>query len=1069
MNTHQPKTYVLSIAISEYPHFPLADLSSVMKDTQELIGVLENDYEIEIPLLCHNINSRKEIKAAFAELQGKTQPDQDSLIVFYSGHGNVKNGIPYWQLKSSNNKEQTWYKCADIFDEILKLDLKHVAVFVNSCYSGDLYSIDGLFNNKYEGEDGKTRILFTSGLKNQEVWIHNPFTKTITETLEKYKNTKEFPLGRIIGRVKSKFAEKDFGSNPRDGYFRKHQGGEFILYPKNRENFYWEKVNDTIEGYGDFMDRFPNGENYEKAEKRQKKLIEEEDDWLEVLEEISNKLNKFKENRKLSAKVKNNLNVIDNKIESIRKDVDTNGGLNDLKEWESVRKFINNPKKSYKEKIRKLNSFIENNDNNVFKEDANKRLHHFKRKEDEENEWNEITQIRKRKTTNINHLRRAFLAFIQSYPHSKHIDEAYKKYNEIILVCKIAKTENIEEKRELIDEYQLSYPKGRYAKDVEDISYEIDIDNVVSEIEEEFKNATQENNLEKLNQLIKKISDFSKDKRSAVKEVYEETQRIIATHKASIKVIFDSVVANDSVAQIKEFIRTYSNDIFALEYVSKLEAKLYEKDHKAFNNAELKTKNKIDFQNYVDDFGIKALRLKKAKQRIIELEFYWSASYKAHYEQYIELYEDRNGLMIEEAKNEVAKFIYEANKQKKYTKVINEESIILCEEYLKKYENHKDKQYFEVEKKWKKLFKAKKANDLFLEIQASSCEEKLILCRTYIEDYASGLHIEQVKDIEELTQTELDSKDALEVAVEQRTIEALVNYKANHQYNHEKVDDYMLFLEKRQLGTEDGYRDYLFKRGENGFNALKAKDGIRYCQIAKSDRIEDIREYLSNRLTDEFLGDGNMRIQELKDLAVVEADFEKVKESEDPNIHTNYLRLHKGKNENYDKYVIEDYDRIQRKISDSSDFKIAKESGKILPLVNYIHEYGEDAIHFDEATKLLRDRRLGFTEKDIDLLKKMDKNSDSLNNFSEQITKSVEKNSEVMAQLLAKIDESGDKNVQALSTLTAQLEQAKAKENNSVNQLTNQIEKARKNNMYMFVIILFIFVSIVLVAYFLNQ
>ncbi len=521
MNTHQPKTYVLSIAISEYPHFPLGDLSSIMKDTQKLIGVLENDYEIEIPILCHNINSHKEIEKEFAELRKKIQANEDSLIVFYSGHGDIRNGIIYWQLKLSDNNERTWYKCSNIFDEIWKIDFKHVAVFVNSCYSGDLYSIDGLFNNKYEGEGKKTRILFTSGLKNQKVWVNNPFIKTITETLEKYKNTKQLPFRRIIDSVKSKFGEKDFGSNPRDGYFREHQGGEFILYPKNRENHHWKeaKDKDTIKSYDEFMDLFPNGENYGRAEARREILIEEEDDWFEILEEISSKLNKFKENRELSTKVKSNLNVIDNKIESIRKDVDTNGGLNNLKEWEPVRKFINNPKKSYKEKIRKLNSFIENHSNNVYREDANKRLSHFKRKEDEENEWNKITQIRKRKIININTLRRAFFVFIHDYPYSKHIDEAYEKYNEIIFVCKIEKTDNLEEKRELINEYKLSYPKGRYAKDVDDIFYEIDLDRIIKETQEEYENATQENNLEKVNQVIKKISDFSKDKRIAVKEI----------------------------------------------------------------------------------------------------------------------------------------------------------------------------------------------------------------------------------------------------------------------------------------------------------------------------------------------------------------------------------------------------------------------------------------------------------------------------------------------------------------------------------------------------------------------
>ncbi len=532
--------------------------------------------------------------------------------------------------------------------------------------------------------------------------------------------------------------------------------------------------------------------------------------------------------------------------------------------------------------------------------------------------------------------------------------------------------------------------------------------------------------------------------------------------------VFEGVITNDSIAQMKGFIRTYSSNIFASEYVDILIERLHRKDIEAFKYAKSKTKSKVDFQNYIDEFGAEALYLKEAKERIIELGFYWSASNKVHYEEYLNLYENRNGLMIEEAKNKVAKFIYNDNKREKYTDVINSVSIKLCEEYLKQYEHHKDEQFFEVEKKWKELIKAKKANDLFLKIQTALGKEKLILCRTYIADYGSERHIEQVKNIEESIQAELDSNDALDLAVKQKTIDAFVNYKANHQHNHNKADDYILFLEKRQIGTEEGYRDYLFKCGDNGFNALEAKDGISFCQVAEFGRVKDIQDFLSKRLTDEFVEDGNKKIQELKDLATVDADFEKVRESEDPNIHTNYLRRHKGKNEDYDRYVIEDYERIQRNISDSSDFKVAKKSGQIPPLLNYIHTYGEGAIHFEEATKLLRERCLGITEKDINVLEKMDKNSDSIDNLSAQIAKSVANNSEVMTQFLSKIEESGNQNVQAFSTLTSQLEKAKEKENSSFNELITQIEKTRRSNIYVLLTILFVFAVMVILIYLFN-
>ena len=99
-----------------------------------------NKYEVHL-LIDENF-SKEEVKLKFKFLEKRTRCIEDTVIIYFSGHGVYSQG-EYYLLTSNSalgNIENEALKFETLLEEITKLSAKNTIIIINSCYSGQTLS-----------------------------------------------------------------------------------------------------------------------------------------------------------------------------------------------------------------------------------------------------------------------------------------------------------------------------------------------------------------------------------------------------------------------------------------------------------------------------------------------------------------------------------------------------------------------------------------------------------------------------------------------------------------------------------------------------------------------------------------------------------------------------------------------------------------------------------------------------------------------------------------------------------------------------------------------------------------
>ncbi len=108
-----------------------------MKDVDELYQILTSNYTFdkENVILLKN-PSRSQIFDSF-ELLSKKITAKDNFLIFYAGHGYLRNKIFYWLPVDAGNTPSNWFSNKDLIDIYLaNLNTKHTLVISDACFSG---------------------------------------------------------------------------------------------------------------------------------------------------------------------------------------------------------------------------------------------------------------------------------------------------------------------------------------------------------------------------------------------------------------------------------------------------------------------------------------------------------------------------------------------------------------------------------------------------------------------------------------------------------------------------------------------------------------------------------------------------------------------------------------------------------------------------------------------------------------------------------------------------------------------------------------------------------------------
>ena len=687
-------------------------------------------------------------------------------------------------------------------------------------------------------------------------------------------------------------------------------------------------------------------------------------------------------NKKVAEQASMFFNIIQTKRDGLTKGVVVND------DWQKLME-LNNSNVANSKKIGELKKFIANNNSSDYIPLAEKILENLENKVKEEELWSEINNKRGK---SLIHIKRGFIQYIHEHTYGRYIFEANQNLRDISLWIEvdeqIRNKQDLDEGRKKLYEYKAKFPQGLYIRQAEKELSKISIEAQAKKIKTEFEEAKESDDLNKVLELIEEIENFRDENEIAAnRDVLDKAKDIIKAYEDKKNEEHKKVIESKRVLDLKHFLKLYSDDNLASEEVESVSLIFYEKEQAMYYEAEAE-KTIDSFMAYMDEFDNGDNFYDKAKERIEELELYFSLKDKKEFQSYMKEYAGK-GLMLAEASEKIAAIEYEEHKQKKFEDAMSMNSIDLYLEYLDSYENDKDERWHEIESSFKKLELEIKADKHFQEIDKTLDEKsKLSLCISYLTKYEGEKHFEEVQLMKKEVEEIIESRNALDDAINKSDIKLFEEYKQKHSYNIQLADDHIDYLSAKIKKTKEAFLGYLEKYNESGVNVAKAKDAIRYLEALSSREIEHLYEYVSDSVEKEFYDEAQEKIKELEEIKEIENEFKVANEKSTIEAYSRFIRLYGEKDKDKRDLIIEKLSDLKRRKQDNEDFQAAKESGEAQPLAKYIGKYGESGLNIVEATDLFRKRKLGITEREVSVSNKVDE----ISMLAKELRKSTQRN-----------------------------------------------------------------------------
>lgn len=150
------KFYAVVIGESQYRKF--GPLPTAVNDARAIAQLLQQQYGFNVTL--RENATRAQILAAFQQV-GKEMTEKDNLLIFYAGHGVLRNDKGYWKPVDADFEEANWISPATIRDVLIDQPSKRTLILADSCYSGAIAR--GSLLPMKDRESKKSRIVISSG------------------------------------------------------------------------------------------------------------------------------------------------------------------------------------------------------------------------------------------------------------------------------------------------------------------------------------------------------------------------------------------------------------------------------------------------------------------------------------------------------------------------------------------------------------------------------------------------------------------------------------------------------------------------------------------------------------------------------------------------------------------------------------------------------------------------------------------------------------------------------------------------------------------------------------------
>ena len=159
------KYYALLIGNSNYNDWE--PLISPVNDVKQIGKILKEQYKFSEVLIVPDAN-RDKMFESFEKLSTLSS-DNDYVLIYYAGHGDIKNNKSYWiPVNAKKNSRSQWINIGDIENYLMDIPAHHLAVMVDSCYFSITKGSNIINENRksmyYQKLlDGRARLVLSSG------------------------------------------------------------------------------------------------------------------------------------------------------------------------------------------------------------------------------------------------------------------------------------------------------------------------------------------------------------------------------------------------------------------------------------------------------------------------------------------------------------------------------------------------------------------------------------------------------------------------------------------------------------------------------------------------------------------------------------------------------------------------------------------------------------------------------------------------------------------------------------------------------------------------------------------
>ena len=239
-DSREGKDFALFFAVDNYLDTSWSDLEHPIDEVEEIADYLKDYYAFDVET--HKNPTRSKIENVLKEWQKRSFPEGAQLFVFFSGHGHFSEFNDYsYFVPQDGKKEMTqgYYALHEIRKIVDKIEVKHILLGVDACYSGALLTLTdperGLRKPTHPWRDNReltiqvqlrdtSRLMITSGGK-ERTPAHSKFAGAILTGLRKANVEGDglFTYNSLLGELDRVIPV------PRKGRFGKDEGGGFIF------------------------------------------------------------------------------------------------------------------------------------------------------------------------------------------------------------------------------------------------------------------------------------------------------------------------------------------------------------------------------------------------------------------------------------------------------------------------------------------------------------------------------------------------------------------------------------------------------------------------------------------------------------------------------------------------------------------------------------------------------------------------------------------------------------------------------------------------------------------------